>query len=111
MLLLLLGHIVYKWQKKKIIHLELLSDKSHHYFGSLKAIYELFQSNEIGITYGTLKNLKLSKDNPYRNVRCIIRVTSLITIESSRGKYERQPKVELTKNSIVNHEDDRQRIR
>lgn len=90
-------------KEKKIVHLELLSDKSHHYFGSLKAIYELFQSDEIGITYGSLKNLKLSKDNPYRNVRCIIRVGSLITVESSRGKYERQPRVELTKDTIVNY--------
>lgn len=48
-------------QEKKIVHLELLLNNSHYYFGSLKAIYELFQSNEIGITYGSLKNLKLSK--------------------------------------------------
>lgn len=84
-------------QEKKIVHLELLSKNSHHYFGSLKAIYELFQSDDIGITYGSLKNLKLSKDNPYRNARCIIRVGNLITVESSRGKYERQPKMEQVK--------------
>ncbi len=90
-------------KEKKIVHLELLSKKSHYYFGSLKAIYELFQSEEIGITYGSLKNLKLSKDNFYRNARCIIRVGNLITVESSRGKYERQPKMKQVKNFLENH--------
>ena len=76
-------------QGKKIIHVEILSDGSHHYFGCLKAIFEMFTSADLGITYGSLKNFKVSKDNPYRNTKCIIRSSNLLSIEGGRGKYER----------------------
>lgn len=76
-------------QGKKIIHVEILSDEYHHYFGSLKAIFKVFTSADLGITYGSLKNFKVTKDNPYRNAKCIIRSGLLVTIESGRGKYER----------------------
>ena len=65
---------------RTIVHVELLADNSHHYFGSLAAIYEKFSKEEIGITYGSLRNYGLSAEKHYRNKCCIIRKGALITI-------------------------------
>lgn len=66
--------------ERTVVHVELLADGSHHYFGSLAAIYEKFSKEEIGITYGSLRNYGLSAENPYRNKCCIIRKGVLVTI-------------------------------
>lgn len=66
--------------ERTVVHVELLSDNSHHYFGSLAAIYEKFGKEEIGIGYGSLRNYGLSAEKPYQNKLCIIRKGVLITI-------------------------------
>lgn len=66
--------------ERTVVHVELLSDNSHHYFGSLAAIYEKFGKEDIGISYGSLRNFGLSADKPYKNKLCIIRKGVLITI-------------------------------
>lgn len=66
--------------ERTVVHLELLIDNSHHYFGSLAAIYERFTKEQIGISYGSLRNYGLSADKPYKNKFCTIRKGILITI-------------------------------
>ena len=66
--------------ERTVVHVELLCDNSHHYFGSLAAIYEKFGKEDIGISYGSLRNFGLSADKPYKNKLCIIRKGVLITI-------------------------------
>lgn len=66
--------------ERTVVHVELLCDNSHHYFGSLAAIYEKFKKEEIGIGYGSLRNYGLSAEKPYQNKLCIIRKGVLITI-------------------------------
>lgn len=66
--------------ERTVVHVELLCDSSHHYFGSLAAIYEKFGKEDIGISYGSLRNFGLSADKPYKNKLCIIRKGVLITI-------------------------------
>lgn len=66
--------------ERTVVHLELLSDNSHYYFGSLAAIYEKFGKEDIGISYGSLRNYGLSAEKPYQNKLCIIRKGVLITI-------------------------------
>lgn len=66
--------------ERTVVHLELLSDNSHYYFGSLAAIFEKFGKEDIGISYGSLRNFGLSADKPYKNKLCIIRKGVLITI-------------------------------
>lgn len=66
--------------ERTVVHVELLSNGSHHYFGSLAAIYEKFSKEEVGISYGSLRNYGLSAENPYRNKCCIIRKGVLTTI-------------------------------
>jgi hypothetical protein len=70
--------------ERTVIHLEF--NGLHYYFGSLAAVYTQFQSNEIGIGYGSIRNYGISEDKPYENAKCIIRKGVLKTIAGGRGK-------------------------
>lgn len=70
--------------ERTVVHVELLCNNSHHYFGSLAAIYEKFKKEEIGIGYGSLRNYGLSAEKPYQNKLCIIRKGVLITIPKKK---------------------------
>ena len=72
--------------ERTVVHVELLTSNSHYYFGSLAAIYEKFSKEEIGISYGSLRNYGLSSEKPYKNKLRIIRKGSLITIPKKAGK-------------------------
>ena len=58
------------------------------YFGSISAIYEVFNQRQIGILASSLYNFKLDKDtNPvYKNNKCSIRKDVLITKSQSSEK-------------------------
>ena len=71
-------------QERTVIHLEI--DGKHYYFGSIANIFEYFNSNTIGISYGSLRNYGLSADKPYQNKRCIIRKGVLLAKSTNRGK-------------------------
>jgi hypothetical protein len=78
-------------EKKEITiyHLHLYDDsiaKKDYYFGSISAIYEMFDVKEIGILASSLYNLKLdARYNPiYANNRCRIRKDVLITKTQSK---------------------------
>lgn len=61
----------------KVFHLELNGE--HHYFGSKKAIFDLFGKEDIGITYASFRNFDLSTEKPFKNSKCTIREGVLIT--------------------------------
>lgn len=65
-------------QERTVIHVEV--NGKHYYFGSLAAIYEVFDSKTLGIGYGSLRNVGLSHEKPYQNKHCIIRKGVLLTI-------------------------------
>lgn len=65
-------------QERTVIHVEVNGE--HYYFGSLAAIYETFDSSTLGISYGSLRNVGVSSEKPYRNKYCIIRKGILRTI-------------------------------
>lgn len=69
-------------QERTVIHLE--KDGKHYYFGSLSGIYEVFDKEDIGITYGSLRNYGLSEDKPYQNKSCVIRKGILITTPKTK---------------------------
>lgn len=71
-------------QERTVIHIEI--DGEHHYFGSIANIYEYFDTEIIGISYGSLRNYGLSSDKPYQNNKCIIRKGVLLAKPSNRGK-------------------------
>ena len=73
-------------QERQVIHLQRGED--HYYFGSVAAMYDHFNREEIGISYGPLRNYGLSPDKPYRNEKTgvVIRVGVLIAKEGNRGR-------------------------
>lgn len=73
-------------QERQVIHLQ--RGDEHHYFGSVAAMYDHFSKDEIGISYGSLRNYGLSPEKPYRNEKTgvIIRVGVLIAKEGNRGR-------------------------
>lgn len=71
--------------KSKVVHLYLkepVNDQHDFYFGSIKAIYDTFPKETVGIAYTSLKG----RQKPYENEKCIIRVGELIRKNQSRTK-------------------------
>lgn len=64
---------------RKVIHLELFKDNSHHYFGSLKVLCDTFGKDDIGIVYSSLRAVNISETKEYRNPKCVIRQGVIIT--------------------------------
>ncbi len=61
---------------RTVIHLEINGE--HHYFGSIANMYDYFTPEQLGVTYGSLRNYGLSEDKPYQNSKCIIRKGKLL---------------------------------
>lgn len=72
----------------KVIHLELLKDNSHHYFGSIKALCDTYGKDDIGIVYSSLRAVGLCDTKEYKNPKCIIRQGVLITTPKRTKKEE-----------------------
>lgn len=73
-------------KERTVIHLYIKENNSHHYFGSIANIYEYFSAEELGISYGSLRNYGLSKENSYQNAKSIIRKGILLSKSGNRGK-------------------------
>lgn len=73
-------------KERTVIHLHYLPDDTHHYFGSLANVFEFFTPDQLGVTYGSLRNIGLSEDKPYTNAKCIIRKGVLLSKHGNRGK-------------------------
>lgn len=73
-------------QERQVIHLQ--KGDEHFYFGSVAALYDHFSKEEIGISYGSIRNFGLSPEKPYKNEKrgIVIRVGVLISKEGNRGR-------------------------
>lgn len=71
-------------KERTVIHLQIAN--VHEYYGSIANIYEFHSSEELGITYGSLRNYGLSADKPYANSKCIIRKGILHQKAGGRGR-------------------------
>ena len=71
--------------ERTVIHLQMLETDEHHYFGSIANIYQYYTSEQIGITYASLRNYGLSNEHPYKNKKCIIRKGLLLSKTGNRG--------------------------
>ncbi|WP_304250942.1 hypothetical protein [Phocaeicola plebeius] len=70
--------------ERTVIHLEI--DGNHHYFGSIANMYEYFTPQQLGISYGALRNYGLSSEKPYVNAKCTIRKGQLLSKSGNRGR-------------------------
>lgn len=71
---------------RTVIHLYVRQNDTHHYFGSIACVFEYFSPEELGITYGSLRNYGFSTENPYQNAKCILRKGVLLSKNGNRGK-------------------------
>ena len=69
--------------ERTVIHLEI--NGQHHYYGSVANMYEFFTSEELGISYPSLRNYGLSAEHPYMNKKCVIRKGTLLSKAGNRG--------------------------
>ena len=70
-------------KERTVIHLEINGE--HHYYGSVANMYEFYTSEELGITYASLRNYGLTSEHPYQNKKCIIRKGVLLSKRGGRG--------------------------
>ena len=70
-------------KERTVIHLEINGE--HHYYGSVANMYEFYTSEELGITYASLRNYGLTSEHPYQNKKCIIRKGVLLSKTGNRG--------------------------
>ena len=71
---------------RTVIHLQLLATDEHYYFGSIANMYEHFNADALGITYGSLRNYGLANNKPYVNKQCVIRKGILLSKSTKRGE-------------------------
>jgi hypothetical protein len=74
--------------ERTVIHLEINGE--HHYYGSIARMYEDYSGNELGITYASLRNYKLSSEHPYQNKKCTVRKGELLSKSGNRGIRKQQ---------------------
>ena len=72
---------------RKVIHLHI--GEEDYYFGSISAIFSVFSSEEIGITYGSLRNYAITPERPYANSKVVIKEGVLISSKGERGKRDK----------------------
>jgi len=72
-------------KERTVVHVE-LADGEHFYFGSIANIFEYFDVEKIGISYGALRNFGLSNEKAYHNTKCTIRKGVLLAKKSNRGR-------------------------
>jgi hypothetical protein len=66
-----------------VFHVE-FRNGSHLYFGSIAAIYEVFNANTIGVTAKGLYNFNIEENKPYRNEKCAIRKGNVVRKKTNR---------------------------
>ncbi len=70
-------------KERTVIHLEINGE--HHYYGSVANLYEFFTTEELGISYASLRNFGLAPNHPYKNNKCTIRKGALLSKTGNRG--------------------------
>ena len=74
-------------QLRLVIHLQIIASGTHHYFGSLTAMYEHFTRDELGVAMQTLYN-KWRKESYYQNDKIILRKGRLMQKKHSSLESE-----------------------
>ena len=69
-------------QERTVIHLEI--DAEHHYYGSVRVLYNHFGKEKISIGYKSLANFGIVPDKPYLNKYCTIRKVFLLTVPKAK---------------------------
>lgn len=76
---------------RKVIHLH--KNGEDYYFGSLSAIFSVFDKEDIGIGYGALRNYGITPEHSYRNGKVIIKEGVLISAKGERGRKSNEEEI------------------
>ena len=76
---------------RKVIHLQ--KDGRDYYFGSVSAIFSIFTKDDLGISYGSLRNYGLSPEHPYSNGKIVIKEGILISAKGERGRKSNEEEI------------------
>jgi len=68
-----------------IFHVEFATG-AHHYFGSIAAIFEVFDPATLGVSRQRLYDIDIDPDNPYRNNTCTIHKGVIVRKKGNRAK-------------------------
>lgn len=61
--------------QRKVLHINIIADDSHHYYGSLAKLYEDFNSEDLGISINTIYCKKeFDEKHPIITDKAIIRI-------------------------------------
>ena len=77
-------------KEMKIIHLYVKETNTHHYYGSLKAMYQYFDKQQLGITYESLTTRGINKKEYYENNKIVIRKGIIYAMKQQREKETEQ---------------------
>ena len=73
--------------ERKVIHVYIIDQDKHYYFGSMKAIYNTLGVDDVGLQYQSLINFFVANNiDVYENSKCVIRRGVLTTQPTQRGK-------------------------
>lgn len=78
-------------KEMNIIHLYVKESNTHHYFGSLKAMYQYFDTDKLGITYSSLATRGIGKAQFYENKKIIVRKGKLYSMPQKTKELD--PKI------------------
>ena len=80
--------------EKKVVHVifkgETREKDKHAYFGSVACIFDHYTDKQVGITYGTLRNIGLSETKPYENDKVIILKGKLLTKDRKEKTLDKE---------------------
>lgn len=67
-----------KQQQRKVVHVHFTQMNEHYYFGSLPAIFLMFDHERVGVSKSTLDRHDFDTE-PYQNEDVVIRIGTLRT--------------------------------
>ena len=68
----------------KVVYVYLVFEKKDYFFGSIAAIYDHLNAEQVGVGYHTLRNVRWKETSVHTTSRAIIKVGRLLRSGSGR---------------------------
>ena len=70
----------------KVVYVHLIFERKDYFFGSIAAVYENLSTEQVGVSYNTLRNVRWKETPVYPTSRAMIRVGRLVRAGKGKGK-------------------------
>jgi hypothetical protein len=71
---------------RTVIHVQFRATGKNHYFGSIAAVYDIFDHEQLGIKQNSLYDYNIEPDKPYSNKLVLIRKSEMHRKPGNRAK-------------------------